>query len=183
MLSDNEYNEAVRRRQNIRGDNIFEYFETCRNGRMILLYLFAAFVIIRIWILVVNTQNSVFISITAVAMAIVLILYFRCRLRFLRIFREENIARMERQRDIPSASIQEFLAIQAAMRSAQNRGQQTSLSRPLYLSMLIAALPTTIYNPPTPRRTIFEPLSTMLGANAHSQIVPTTSERSTQGNL
>jgi hypothetical protein len=53
-------------------------------------------------------------------------------------------------------------------------GQQRSLSRPAYLSMLIAALPTTIYNPtpPTPRMAIFEPLSTMMGSNAHAPVVP-----------
>jgi hypothetical protein len=60
MLSDNEYNAVVQRRNRI--DNNVEYFETCRNGRMLLLYLFAAFVIIR-WDECVNVYMDMYMSI------------------------------------------------------------------------------------------------------------------------
>ena len=119
-----------------------------RNTRVVLLYFFAAFVIIRVWILVVATNNRVYISITAIAMGILLGFYLRWRRRYVMMLREEY-ANRQQERDAPSGTIQEFLNIQAAIRAAQNGGIVTSAGSylPNSMSLLVAALPTIVYQP------------------------------------
>ena len=143
---DNEQYEHIRNR-NLR-EEAREREGWIRNTRVVLLYFFAAFVIIRVWILVVATNNRVYISITAIAMGILLGFYLRWRRRYVMMLREEY-ANRQQERDAPSGTIQEFLNIQAAIRAAQNGGIVTSAGSylPNSMSLLVAALPTIVYQP------------------------------------
>ena len=146
---DNEQYANIRHRNN--REEVRDREGWVRNTRIVLLYFFAAFVIIRIWILVAATDNRIYISVTGLAMGILLGFYLRWRRRYIMMLREEY-ANRQLERDIPVVTIQEFLNIQAAMRAAQNGGVVTFAGAylPNSMSLLVAALPTIVYQPPVP---------------------------------
>ena len=143
---DNDHIANMRDRNRI--DDVRDNEGWFRNSRIVLLYFFAAFVIIRIWILVVATDNRVYISITAVGMGIALVFYLRWRRRYIMMLRE-GYANRQLERDIPVVTIQEFLNMQAAIRAAQNGGTVLSAGSLLPNNMphLIASLPSIVYQP------------------------------------
>jgi Ring finger domain len=117
------------------------------------LYFFATFVIIRIWILVVATENKVYIVVTAVAMGSATMFYLRWRRRYVMLLRED-FARRQRDRDV--VTIEEFLARQAAMRAALTGETVVSAGSllPHNMPMLIAALPVIVYQPANEHRPV-----------------------------
>ena len=149
--NDNEHTDNVRERHI--GDNARDHEGWFRNSRIILLYFFATFVIIRIWILVVATENKVYIVVTAVAMGSAMMFYLRWRRRYVMLLREDY-ARRQRDRDV--VTIEEFLARQAAMRAALTGETVVSAGSllPHNMPMLIAALPVIVYQPANEHRPV-----------------------------
>lgn len=150
--NDHENADNIRGQRHI-GDNVREHEGWFRNSRIILLYFFATFVIIRIWILVVATENKVYIVVTAVAMGSATMFYLRWRRRYVMLLRED-FARRQRDRDV--VTIEEFLARQAAMRAALTGETVVSAGSllPHNMPMLIAALPVIIYQPANEHRPV-----------------------------
>jgi Ring finger domain len=150
--NDHENVDNIRGHRHI-GDNVRDHEGWFRNSRIILLYFFATFVIIRIWILVVATENKVYIVVTAVAMGSATMFYLRWRRRYVMLLRED-FARRQRDRDV--VTIEEFLARQAAMRAALTGETVVSAGSllPHNMPMLIAALPVIVYQPANEHRPV-----------------------------
>ena len=145
MNARDHHQNDIERPRNL-GDDVREQEGWFRNSRIILLYFFAGFVIIRIWLLVVATDNKVYMAVTAVAMSSGIVFYFLWRRRYGIIQREEHAMR-QRDRELPGVTIQEFLAVQAAMRSAQTGETVVAAGTllPHNMPLLIAALPFITY--------------------------------------
>ena len=147
-----------------------------RNGRMFLLYFFVAFVIVRLWMLVAEQDNDVYTGLAIVAMTLGLLAYCRWRNHRWHLYENDlNVAFPHHNqhdfREIPAETVQQFLAIQAALRRAatdrNNRVIPTEEvnanaehhARMLFTSELIASLPSIVYieggvsRPVSPRAT------------------------------
>lgn len=165
------------------GDDVREQDGWFRNSRIILLYFFAGFVIIRIWLLVVATDNKVYMAVTAVAMSSGVVFYLLWRRRYGIIQREEYAIR-QREREIPGVTIQEFLAVQAALRSAQTGETVVAAGTllPHNMPLLIAALPFITYEgTPSTAPKIKKQISVgnfQIGPTTHisNKVVPVTSD-------
>ena len=120
-------------------------------------YIFFACALIRMWVLVSATENRVYIAITAGATAAVVIFYLRWRRRREVVVRE---AFAQRQQEIDGSfvSIQDVLVTQAALRAAQS-GDTVS---PENMPLVIASLPSIIYQTPLEVRIEFETSSSLL---------------------
>jgi hypothetical protein len=116
----------------------------CVENRWVTLtYLFTAFALIRMWVLVSATENRVYIAITAGATAAVLIFYIRWRRRREMILREAYLQRQQ-ENDGPLVTIQDVLVMQATMRAAQSGDTVSAENMPL----VIASLPSITYRTP-----------------------------------
>ena len=145
-----------------------------RNGRLFLLYFFIAFVIVRLWMLVAEQDNDVYTGLAIVAMTLGLVAYCRWRNYRRHIYENElNMALHHHNqhdfREIPAETVQQFLAIQAALRRAAiNRNNSRIIptdgsaagaehnARLLITAQLIESLPSIVYveggvsSPPRP---------------------------------
>ena len=113
------------------------------NRWVTLTYIFVAFALIRMWVLVSATENRVYIAITAGATAAVVVFYCKWRRRREMMLREA-FARRQQDNDGPTMTIQDVLATQAAMRAAQS-GDTVS---PENMPLVIASLPSITYQAP-----------------------------------
>ena len=134
-----------------------------RNGRLFLLYFFVAFVIVRLWMLVAEQDNDVYTGLAIVAMTLGLLAYCRWRNHRRHLYENDLNAAFRQHnhhdfREIPAETVQQFLAIQAALRraSAVDRNNRViptdgvhpnadNNARRLFTSELIASLPSIVY--------------------------------------
>jgi hypothetical protein len=150
---------AVQMRDNEDDDTIFGV----RSGRLFLLYFFGAFVLVRVWMLVVDANNDVYTGLAIAAMAIGLMAYCRWR----RLYYEDLHALAQhdaelRARELAPEAMEEFVALQDAIRRAHgSRNNNLAMVVPdasdpqghLAL-LLIAGLPSLVYaerRPTSPR--------------------------------